>query len=103
MAPLCVVRETSVCSGSNILRWVKLSGEFGTSTPLWRCVRGGRRVTDRIAQSRGLSMNKRVEKLSAHALSAWDTKNHFSAMAATGDVKKALSDADLQNALEGQQ
>ena len=26
-----------------------------------------------LAQSRGLSMNKLVEQLSAHALSAWDT------------------------------
>jgi predicted transcriptional regulator len=44
-----------------------------------------------LAQSRGLSMNKLVEQLSAHVLAAWDTKNHFSAMAATGDVQKALS------------
>ena len=42
-----------------------------------------------LAQSRGLSMNKLVEQLSAHALSAWDTENHFRAMAATGDVQKA--------------
>ena len=43
-----------------------------------------------LAQSRGLSMNKLVEQLSAHALAAWDTENHFRAMAATGDVNKAL-------------
>ena len=43
-----------------------------------------------LAQSRGLSMNKLVEQLSAHALAAWDTGNHFRAMAATGDVNKAL-------------
>ena len=54
-----------------------------------------------IAQSRGLSMNKLVEQLSAHALAAWDTENHFRAMAATGDVQKAdafepISDAELQ-------
>ena len=30
-----------------------------------------------LAQSRGLSMNKLVEQLSAHALSAWDTENHL--------------------------
>lgn len=30
-----------------------------------------------LAQSRGLSMNKLVEQLSAHALSAWDTANRF--------------------------
>ena len=44
-----------------------------------------------LAQSRGLSMNKLVEQLSAHALSAWDTENHFRAMAATGDVQTALA------------
>ena len=43
-----------------------------------------------LAQSRGLSMNKLVEQLSAHALAAWDTENHFRAMAATGDVNKAF-------------
>ena len=43
-----------------------------------------------LAESRGLSMNKLVEQLSAHALSAWDTENHFRALAATGDVTKAL-------------
>lgn len=47
-----------------------------------------------LAQSRGLSMNKLVEQLSAHALSAWDTENHFRAMAATGDVNKALAVLD---------
>ena len=30
-----------------------------------------------LAQSRGLSMNKLVEQLSAHALSAWDTEIVF--------------------------
>lgn len=34
-------------------------------------------------------MNKLVEQLSAHALSAWDTENHFRAMAATGDAQLA--------------
>ena len=47
-----------------------------------------------LAQSRGLSMNKLVEQLSAHALSAWDTEYHFRAMAATGDVNKALAVLD---------
>ena len=47
-----------------------------------------------LAQSRGLSMNKLVEQLSAHALSAWDTENHFRAMAATGDVNEALAVLD---------
>ena len=39
-------------------------------------------------------MNKLVEQLSAHALAAWDTENHFRAMAATGDVQKALGVLD---------
>ncbi len=39
-------------------------------------------------------MNKLVEQLSAHALSAWDTENHFRAVAATGDVNKALAVLD---------
>jgi len=54
-----------------------------------------------LAKSRGLSMNKLVEEMSARALAAWDTENHFRAMAATGDVKQALAilerlDADDQ-------
>ncbi len=53
-----------------------------------------------LAQSRGLSMNKLVEQLSAHALSAWDTENHFRAMAATGDVQKALAVLDGLDAAE---
>jgi predicted transcriptional regulator len=53
-----------------------------------------------LAQSRGLSMNKLVEQLSAQALSAWDTENHFRAMAATGDVQKALAVLDRLDADE---
>jgi predicted transcriptional regulator len=30
-----------------------------------------------LARSRGLSTNKLVEELSARALAAWDTENHF--------------------------
>lgn len=37
-----------------------------------------------LAQSRGLSMNKLVDQLSAHALAAWDTESHFRAMVAMG-------------------
>lgn len=40
-----------------------------------------------LARSRGLSMNKLVEELSAQALSAWDTESHFRALAATGNVQ----------------
>ena len=39
-------------------------------------------------------MNKLVEQLSAHALAAWDTENHFRAMVSTGDVHKALAVLD---------
>ena len=53
-----------------------------------------------LAQSRGLSMNKLVEQLSAHALSAWDTENHFRAMAATGNVKNALAVLDSLDAAD---
>lgn len=53
-----------------------------------------------LAQSRGLSMNKLVEQLSAHALSAWDTENHFRAMAATGDAKLALAVLDRLDAVD---
>lgn len=42
-----------------------------------------------LAQSRGLSVNKLVEQLSAQALAAWDTENHFRSIAATGDVQAA--------------
>ena len=51
-----------------------------------------------LAQSRGLSINKLVEQLSAHALAAWDTENHFRALAATGDVRQALAALDRLNA-----
>ena len=51
-----------------------------------------------LAQSRGLSMNKLVEQLSAHALAAWDTENHFRALAATGNVAQALAVLDRLDA-----
>lgn len=47
-----------------------------------------------LAQSRGLSVNKLVEQLSAQALAAWDTENHFRSIAATGDVQAALAVLD---------
>ena len=53
-----------------------------------------------LAQRRGLSMNKLVEQLSAHALSAWDTENHFRAMAATGDMRQALGILDRLDAVD---
>ncbi len=54
-----------------------------------------------LTKSWGLSMTKLVEQLSAHALAARDTENHFRAMAATGDVGKALAVLDWLNAQDG--
>ena len=51
-----------------------------------------------LARSRGLSTNKLVEELSARALAAWDTENHFRAMAETGDTKQALAILDRLDA-----
>jgi len=50
------------------------------------------------ARSRGLNMNELVEELSAQALAAWDTENRFRALAATGNVKQALSILDRLDA-----
>jgi predicted DNA-binding protein len=55
-----------------------------------------------LAQSRGLPMNKLVEQLSAHALAAWDTENHFRAVAAMGDVQKALAVLDRLDTEDGE-
>jgi predicted DNA-binding protein len=54
-----------------------------------------------LAQCRGLSMNKLVEQLSAHALTAWDTENHFRAMTVTGDVQKASAVLDRLHTEDG--
>ena len=51
-----------------------------------------------LARSRGLSTNKLVEQLSAHALAAWDTENHYRALAANGDVNQALAVLDRLDA-----
>ena len=47
-----------------------------------------------LAHSRGLSLNKLIEELTAQALTAWDTENHFRALATTGDVRQALAILD---------
>lgn len=47
-----------------------------------------------LARSRGLSVNKLVEEMSAQALAAWDTENRFRAMAAQGEVAQALDILD---------
>ena len=51
-----------------------------------------------LARSRGLSMNKLIEELTAQALAAWDMENHFRALAATGDVQQALAILDRLDA-----
>lgn len=53
-----------------------------------------------LARSRGQSMNKLIEALSAQALAAWDTENHFRAVAATGDVRTALAVLDRLDAAD---
>lgn len=53
-----------------------------------------------MARSRGQSMNKLIEELSAQALAAWDTENHFRAVAATGDVRAALAVLDRLDAAD---
>lgn len=47
-----------------------------------------------LARSRGLSVNKLVEEMSAQALAAFDAETRFRAMAATGDPKRALAILD---------
>ncbi|MBK1646932.1 toxin-antitoxin system HicB family antitoxin [Thiocapsa imhoffii] len=53
-----------------------------------------------LARSQGMSVNTLVEELSAQALSAWDTENHFRALAATGNLQDALAILDRLDAEE---
>ena len=53
-----------------------------------------------LARSRGQNMNTLIEELSAQALAAWDTENHFRAVAATGDVRAALAVLDRLDAAD---
>ena len=46
------------------------------------------------ARSRGQSVNKLVEEMSAQALSAWDTEVRFRAFVDQADINKALSILD---------
>jgi predicted transcriptional regulator len=55
-----------------------------------------------LAHHRGLSMNKLIEELSAQALAAWDTENHFRTLAASGDVTQALAILDRLDAADWQ-
>ena len=47
-----------------------------------------------LARSRGQSVNKTIEDLSAQALAAHDTETRFRARAAAGDVERALKILD---------
>jgi len=47
-----------------------------------------------MAKSRGLSVNKLIEEMSAQAIAVWDIEVHFRAMAAKGNVQKALAILD---------
>ena len=51
-----------------------------------------------LAKNRGLSVNKLIEEMSAQAIAAWDTEVHFRALAAKGDVNKALAILDRLDA-----
>jgi len=53
-----------------------------------------------LARSRGLSVNKLIEELSARALATWDAENHFKAMAAAGDIGQALAILDRLDAVK---
>lgn len=55
---------------------------------------GQKRRLRALAKSRGLSVNKLIEEMSAQAIAVWDTETRFRAMAAKGDVKKALAVLD---------
>lgn len=43
-----------------------------------------------LARSRGLSVNKLIEEMSAQALAAFDAETRFRTLAAQGDTQQAL-------------
>jgi len=43
-----------------------------------------------LARSRGLSVNKLIEEMSTQAIASFDAETRFHAMAAQGDVDRAL-------------
>lgn len=47
-----------------------------------------------LAQTRGLSINKLMEELSAQAIAAFDMETHFRTLAASGDAAQALAILD---------
>jgi predicted transcriptional regulator len=52
-----------------------------------------------LARSRGLSVNKLIEEMSAQALAAWDTENRFRTLASQGNAQRAL---DILDRLDSQ-
>jgi predicted transcriptional regulator len=54
-----------------------------------------------LARSRGLSVNKLVEEMSAQAIAAFDAEARFRALAAKGDVRRALDILDRLDAHAG--
>lgn len=47
-----------------------------------------------LAQTRGLSINKLMEELSAQAIAAFDMETRFRTLAASGDAAQALAILD---------
>jgi predicted transcriptional regulator len=66
-------------------------GEFEMSTLTIRLPDNTADRLKSLARSRGLSVNKLMEEMSAQALAAWDTENRFRSLAAQGDVQQALA------------
>ena len=48
----------------------------------------------KAAQSRGLSMNKRIKEMSTQAIAAFDAETRFRALAVRGDAGQALAILD---------
>jgi predicted transcriptional regulator len=55
----------------------------------------------KLAQSRGISVNKLMEELSTIALAEYDTYNRFKVMAAMGNPQEGLAILDKLDRLTG--
>jgi predicted transcriptional regulator len=53
-----------------------------------------------LARSRGLSLNKLIEELSAQAIASHDVETRFRALAAQGDPQRALDILDRLDRLD---
>jgi predicted transcriptional regulator len=56
-----------------------------------------------LARSRGLSLNKLMEELSAQAIASFDAETRFRALAAQGDPQRALEILDRLDRLDARQ